>query len=465
MSDTVRTRAELLDLFTDNNSQQISAQDMRDLIVTIFPVAPQNGFEVLVAASNAPAATRAAATYVCDGVADNVEIQAAIDGLPSTGGVVRLSAGTFYLAAGVLISSVVDSRSVNVQGQGHWATIVDVPNGITGFKFGNRATTGKATIGSSLSRMEVQGHGSGLGTCIGVDTDGIELCRFFDLQINDCDIGMVLRNLDRSYFETIRVGNPKLIGYKLVQAGTSVGGHNNWGTANFINCEYVLSENNSRGIVTAVEGNGTNPLARITWTASMLFTTLGVTGARGLHVEGIGVIASSFYNVIFENNPTHVETDVEAHLQFHGCEFLRSNSDSTRILKADAFGTFSFYDCAFQRATIAFEATAGNPRIYFMGGSKNDGNIGTLLSGSWGARLGLDTDFAGTDALALGTHDGNRMDYIFSNHVVAGDARLVDGITAPGTESGKAIVYVDTADGDLKVKFGDGVIKTLATDT
>ena len=42
---------------------------------------------------------------------------------------------------------------------------------------------------------------------------------------------------------------------------------------------------------------------------------------------------------------------------------------------------------------------------------------------------------------------------------------LVDGVTAPGTESGYARIYVDSADGDLKVKFGDGTVKTIATDT
>lgn len=42
---------------------------------------------------------------------------------------------------------------------------------------------------------------------------------------------------------------------------------------------------------------------------------------------------------------------------------------------------------------------------------------------------------------------------------------LADGATAPATLSGKASVYVDAADGDLKVKFGDGTVKTVATDT
>jgi hypothetical protein len=42
---------------------------------------------------------------------------------------------------------------------------------------------------------------------------------------------------------------------------------------------------------------------------------------------------------------------------------------------------------------------------------------------------------------------------------------MTDGVTAPGTSAGYASIYVDTADGDLKVKFGDGTVKTLATDT
>lgn len=42
---------------------------------------------------------------------------------------------------------------------------------------------------------------------------------------------------------------------------------------------------------------------------------------------------------------------------------------------------------------------------------------------------------------------------------------LKDGQTAPATVAGRAFIYVDTADGDLKVKFGDGTIKTIVTDT
>jgi hypothetical protein len=42
---------------------------------------------------------------------------------------------------------------------------------------------------------------------------------------------------------------------------------------------------------------------------------------------------------------------------------------------------------------------------------------------------------------------------------------MVDGITAPFTAAGYARIYVDIADGDLKIKFGDGTVKTIVTDT
>lgn len=49
--------------------------------------------------------------------------------------------------------------------------------------------------------------------------------------------------------------------------------------------------------------------------------------------------------------------------------------------------------------------------------------------------------------------------------VNAAQVGIKDGITAPSTVAGLAQIYVDAADGDLKVKFGDGTVKTLATDT
>src|SRR5690242_1909039 len=40
---------------------------------------------------------------------------------------------------------------------------------------------------------------------------------------------------------------------------------------------------------------------------------------------------------------------------------------------------------------------------------------------------------------------------------------VTDGVPEPDTITGTAQIYVDEADGGLKVKFGDGTIKVLAT--
>ena len=42
---------------------------------------------------------------------------------------------------------------------------------------------------------------------------------------------------------------------------------------------------------------------------------------------------------------------------------------------------------------------------------------------------------------------------------------LTDGASVPTTAAGRTFLYVDSADGDLKVKFGDGTVKTISVDT
>ena len=44
-------------------------------------------------------------------------------------------------------------------------------------------------------------------------------------------------------------------------------------------------------------------------------------------------------------------------------------------------------------------------------------------------------------------------------------AYLTDGVAAPAAVTGKALLYVDNADGDLKVKFSDGHVAVIAADS
>lgn len=115
--------------------------------------------------------------------------------------------------------------------------------------------------------------------------------------------------------------------------------------------------------------------------------------------------------------------------------------------------------------------TTGSPTIRFYESDASTGNRTSDLSADgedikW--RLTNDDASVGVDFLVLNRTLNNadalrlRVDIL---HLDDGYFAIKDGKTAPGAISGLAILYVDAADGDLKIKFGDGVTKTLATDT
>lgn len=75
---------------------------------------------LFVAANNSLDKCRAQADYICDGVADDVQINAALNDLPAHGGMVVLSEGTFNLVNSI----VIPKNRVILKGQGA-ATLVD----------------------------------------------------------------------------------------------------------------------------------------------------------------------------------------------------------------------------------------------------------------------------------------------------------------------------------------------------
>lgn len=81
------------------------------------PWRPQTA-TIVVAASDSLYDERA--DYVCDGVADNVEIQAAIDALPAGGGSIVLLDGTYNIT-----TTITSSNYCYIKGQG-FGTILDV---------------------------------------------------------------------------------------------------------------------------------------------------------------------------------------------------------------------------------------------------------------------------------------------------------------------------------------------------
>jgi len=80
----------------------------------------------VVAASGAPAHVKAQADYVCDGTADNVEIQAAITASPATGSEIQLVGNIFHIAATITMNK----HDMTLRGQGKYATELLLDNGV-----------------------------------------------------------------------------------------------------------------------------------------------------------------------------------------------------------------------------------------------------------------------------------------------------------------------------------------------
>ena len=94
----------------------------------------RSGFTILVASDDADADLKNAAQYVCDGTADEVQIQAAIDAAIAMGGAcVELSAGDFAIDAGITMTG---DTVLSFKGQGN-STILNPATGVTVFDVTN----------------------------------------------------------------------------------------------------------------------------------------------------------------------------------------------------------------------------------------------------------------------------------------------------------------------------------------
>jgi len=82
----------------------------------------------VVAASDTSASSIAQADYVCDSIADEVEIQAAIDALPADGGLVLLSGGIFNLNVPVSLPVGNATRGIVISGMGRSTRLQPMAN-------------------------------------------------------------------------------------------------------------------------------------------------------------------------------------------------------------------------------------------------------------------------------------------------------------------------------------------------
>ena len=172
---------------------------------------------VLVAANSAPAAVKAVAEYTCDGTADQVQINAALTDVASTGGLVQLTPGQYNLSASVTVPV---STGVQLRGSG-WGTVLQVGSGMAAYGIAFSTTAGNVT-GATLAEFKVDANGSVAGAASGgIYAKGAVQCLIDHVWVtNPYDAGLWLHEISGG-----NVGHHNRVRACLFDATVTVTGH------------------------------------------------------------------------------------------------------------------------------------------------------------------------------------------------------------------------------------------------
>lgn len=360
----------------------------------------QSKSTLVVAASDAPQDQKDAADYVCDGTADQVEIQAAHDAF-TTGGKVVLTIGTFNISSSINI----DNDSFTLEGSGNVK-----PTGATQIGMGTKlkavsGLTSQVILAGSLSNRPIFGctlksftiDGGYIGTATNGITYRSNQGLIFDVHVHDCT-GWGIKVIGYSAAET---GGSKwdtydtkilscMVGdcYDTGNKATATAGGGVWFAdfapdCHIMNCILLNNYDNIR-ITSASEQITSNHFYdAVHW--NMWFDSSGSrTKVVGNKIEGSGS-----HGIMIDNTTAGTSA-----LQFVGNNIKNSGDDADNSADhMNITGSSSFGHTAMVIVGNSFtkdSATANKPR---NGINMSSANQGTLIVGN---SFGADTHFGST---------------------------------------------------------------------
>ena len=176
------------------------------------------------------------------------------------------------------------------------------------------------------------------------------------------------------------------------------------------------------------------------------------------------------------------ENWIDRGLRLQEVEPPTAGVDMTLPLKADRLGKLLAFDSATggpivldssalydSAAWSAYNFTGDGSTVAFTLGSNpnTENNTQAYIDGVYQQKNGYTVSGA-VLTFSAAPPNLSTVEVMVTTAMASTDASSViitDGITAPTVLLGFAQIYVDTADGDLKIKFGDGTVKTISTDT
>ena len=379
------------------------------------------------------------------GVGAGESIQAAINALPANGGLVKLGPGTHTISTALVIRS-----GVILEGEGSQATTVSYT--------GSAEALVQSTPGTRIYGVGVRGikfSDAGTGT-IGLDLDSVSTGVFEDLIIDGFTTAVELQGSNGfcvyNRFTNVTAANATT-GYLIGAAGSN---SNTFMAcrANVCTTGWNITDSNQNQLIGCQLEAGTTGVS-ITSTSASLADRNTIAFCR------------------FESNTTNVNITSsnvrETALIGNHAVSGSSTDNGQRTMALEPFGT-SGLNWLVQSAALS--STSGHFRFVRSSNAHIGGNTGDATPTP--AMVIADTNTATGTPITLQVETGRatgsfikgvRAGATFFEAYANGALGIADGITAPATVAGMAQLYVDTADGDLKIKFGDGTVKTIVVDT
>ena len=187
---------------------------------------------VVVAGSDAPAKVLESADYVCDGTADEVQINAAIDevaGWSCAGGTVKL-VGTFTCAA-----SVVPKKQIRITGDTVYGTTITLANGANCDVMAPSGSSGDSFL--VLEHFDIAGNKANQTSGHGIDFTGVDMydVRIDDVTIMSCkECGIKTDQCWSWHINSLVVEYCDSHGFHLTNDSSGAGGQ-------MVNCKFLLN--------------------------------------------------------------------------------------------------------------------------------------------------------------------------------------------------------------------------------
>jgi len=154
------------------------------------------GDGLLVAPVDAPTEIKGRADFVCDGVRDEEELQAALDAVATLGGTVIAAAGTYTAAAGLAITA---NQRIVLMAHG---AVLNLPANVTGLLINQGVIAARGVL---VEGLKIDGQGNA-GT-VGVELRDTNNATLVGLQIENCVTGRLINSsaasgfVEGSYFQ------------------------------------------------------------------------------------------------------------------------------------------------------------------------------------------------------------------------------------------------------------------------